>query len=73
MKTDFNVFIYHVDFGRYPSSLSFSLELYLVTELDSITNSTHMNLSKLREMVKNKEAWHAAVHEVTESQMQLRG
>ena len=29
--------------------------------LDSITNSTDMNLSQLREMVKDREAWHAAV------------
>ena len=30
--------------------------------LDSITDSTYMNLSKLWEIVKDREAWHAAVH-----------
>ena len=35
---------------------------------DGITNSTDMNLSKLQQMVKDREAWHAAVHGVTKSQ-----
>ena len=34
--------------------------------LDSITDSVDMNLSKLSEIVKNREAWHAAVHGVAE-------
>ena len=39
--------------------------------LDSIPNSMDMNLSKLREMVKDREAWGAAVHGVTKSQTRL--
>ena len=39
-----------------------------MTWLDSITESMNMNLSKLREIVKDSEAWHAAVHEVAKSQ-----
>ena len=39
--------------------------------LDSITNSMNMNLSKLQEIVKNRKAWHAAVHGVAKSWTQL--
>ena len=38
--------------------------------LDSITDSTEMNLGKLQEIVKDREAWRAAVHGVTKSQTQ---
>jgi len=39
--------------------------------LDNITDSVDMNLSKHREMVKDREAWRAAVHEVAKSWTQL--
>ena len=34
---------------------------------DGITDSMNMSLSKLREIVKDREAWHAAVHRITKS------
>ena len=37
--------------------------------LDSITDSIDMNLSKLQEKVEDREAWHAAVHGVSELDM----
>ena len=39
--------------------------------LDVIISSVDMNLSELQEIVKDKEVWHAAVHEVTKSQAQF--
>ena len=39
--------------------------------LEGITDTMEMNLGKLREMVRDREAWRAAVHGVAKSQTQL--
>ena len=39
--------------------------------LDGITDSMDMSLSKFWEMVKDREAWHVAVHGISKSQTQL--
>ena len=41
-------------------------------EMDGITDSMDMSLSKLQEMVKDGEAWHVVVHGVSMNQIQLR-
>ena len=41
--------------------------------LDGITDSMDMSLSKLQGMVKDREAWHAAVHGAAKNQTQLSG
>ena len=40
--------------------------------LDSIIESMDLSLSKLQDIVKDREAWHAAVHGVTNSQTRLK-
>ena len=39
--------------------------------LDGITDSTHMSLGELQELVMDREAWHAAIHGVTKSRTLL--
>ena len=39
--------------------------------LDGITDSMDVSLSKLQEMMKDREAWHAAVHEIVKTQTRL--
>ena len=39
--------------------------------LDGITNAMNMNLDKLQEVVRDREAWHVSFHGVTKSETQL--
>ena len=46
-------------------------EQYRTRWSDGVTDSMDMSLSKLREMVKDRKAWHATVHGVAKSQTEL--
>ena len=49
-----------------------SIKVYLMRQLNSITDSMDVNLSKLQEIVENRGAWHATVHGVAKSWTQLK-
>ena len=52
-------------------SLKMSLMLSKIEWLDGITDAMNMNLGKLQEMVRDREAWCAPVHGVTKSRTRL--
>ena len=49
----------------------FFLRSFIFVYLDDIMDSMDVSLSELREMVMNREAWHAAIHGVAKSRTQL--
>ena len=61
----------HQSFSPSLVHYSFFFFFAVLHGLNGITDSKDMSLSKLWEMVKDREAWHAAIHGVTKSQTQL--
>ena len=51
--------------------MELNLPLLMMRLLDGITDSMGVSLSELRELVMNRETWHAAIHGVTKSQTRL--
>ena len=54
-----------------PAELIFQCPIFLPFHTDGITDSMDMGLGGLRELVMDREAWHAVIHGVTKSRMQL--
>ena len=61
----------HSEAGKKKNSSNVLIHDIRARRLDGVTESIDMNLSKFQEMVKDREAWRAAVHGVAKSQTRL--